>query len=180
MLSSTTDQRLAVIRLMVIAISGAFAIALTAGYLSVFGNPRKTVLGSIVEATELSSGLTFSARVDTGAAISSIHCEQIEIPNESEDPRLNINKIARVMLMDETGNQRWVTAKLVDYTRIRNVDATHYRYCVKLTLSCQGVAKETPVSLKDRNHMAYRLLLGREFLRDDFLVDVARDSSVLR
>jgi hypothetical protein len=47
---------------------------------------------------------------------------------------------------------------------------------VRIKLTCKGITKETLVSLNDRAQMKYPLLLGRDFLKDDFLVDVSRDN----
>jgi hypothetical protein len=51
---------------------------------------------------------------------------------------------------------------------------------VRLTLSCQGIEKDTLVSLNDRSEMQYPLLLGRDFLSDDFAADVSRDNPDFR
>jgi len=47
---------------------------------------------------------------------------------------------------------------------------------VPLTFRWKSMEKEVLVTLSDRNHMEYPLLLGRNFLRGDFLVDVELDS----
>jgi hypothetical protein len=46
---------------------------------------------------------------------------------------------------------------------------------VPLTLRWKGVEKTVSVTLNDRNGMEYPLLLGRNFLRGDFVVDVDID-----
>jgi hypothetical protein len=45
---------------------------------------------------------------------------------------------------------------------------------VTLELELGGVAKRVRVSLRDRSRMDYKLLVGRDFLAGDFLVDVDR------
>jgi hypothetical protein len=37
------------------------------------------------------------------------------------------------------------------------------------------VEKEVQVNLRDRTPMAYKLLVGRDWIRGDFLVDVSRN-----
>ncbi len=46
------------------------------------------------------------------------------------------------------------------------------RYKVRLTLRLHEVKKRVLVTLNDRFHMKYPMLLGRNFLRGDFIVDV--------
>jgi hypothetical protein len=50
------------------------------------------------------------------------------------------------------------------------------RYMVRMTLRLNDVKKRILVSLNDRSHMNYAALLGRNFLRDDFVVDVSLKS----
>jgi hypothetical protein len=45
---------------------------------------------------------------------------------------------------------------------------------VLLTLRWKDFEKEVLVTLNDRTDMEYPLLIGRNFLRGDFLVDVAK------
>jgi hypothetical protein len=46
------------------------------------------------------------------------------------------------------------------------------RYKVPLVFEWNGFRKEVLVTLNDRTHMEYPLLVGRNFLSGDFLVDV--------
>lgn len=52
------------------------------------------------------------------------------------------------------------------------------RYLVRLTLSAMGVRKTILVNLRDRSQLRYKLLLGRNWLADDFLVDVDLDEEI--
>ena len=139
-----------------------------------------TRIGATATVTEMSSGITFQARVDTGAAVSSVHCEEVFIENESEDPLENIGKRLRFLLINHQGEQHWIDTTVVDYGKIRSIDAANRRYYVRLAFKCLGVEKQTLVTLVDRRHMQYRMLLGRDFLESDFVVDVTKDSSTYR
>lgn len=134
----------------------------------------KTQIGAIAEVTEVSSGLTFEARVDTGAAVSSIHCVEMSIDDEVADPRENRGKAVRFLVDNGKGQQAWIDTKIVDYSKVKSVDATTNRYYVRLRLKYGGVEKLTLVTLKDRSRMDHKLLLGRDFLADDFVVDVSK------
>ena len=49
------------------------------------------------------------------------------------------------------------------------------RYFVLMTIVMGGVKKDIEVSLACRKHMLHRMLLGREALQDDFLIDSGLD-----
>lgn len=136
------------------------------------------VIGPTAAITEVSSGVEFTARVDTGAASTSLHCtpEDFVIVDPSDDPLENLNKPARVRIENRLGDASWIETRIIDYVEVRNAEAAEGRYKIRLPLYCQGVQKEAVVNLNDRSHMSYRMLLGRDFLAGQFLVDVARDA----
>ncbi|MGI9428772.1 MAG: RimK/LysX family protein, partial [Bythopirellula sp.] len=55
---------------------------------------------------------------------------------------------------------------------IKTSEREETRYKVPVTLNCLDVKKRVLVSLNDRSHMTYPMLLGRNFLQGDFVVDV--------
>ena len=118
----------------------------------------------------------FRALVDTGAGHCSINGLKIEIEDEADSPDQNLGKNARILIANEHGEQAWIESRLVDYSHIRNVDTSKPRYHIRLTLSTSGVERLVTVTLKDRSHMTYPMLLGRNFLQDKFTVDVGKDS----
>jgi hypothetical protein len=140
----------------------------------------KVVLGATADVVELQSGITLKARVDTGASISSLHCKQIEITDPAEEPEENSGKKVRFLLEGPDGHSQWLEATILGFAGMRSASGTSGRYRVRLTLSCQGIEKDTLVSLNDRSEMQYPLLLGRDFLSDDFIVDVSRDNPDFR
>lgn len=129
-------------------------------------------IGPVTTITEVSSGLPFPARVDTGATTCSIHYEEIEIEDASDDPAENVGKRVRVLIQNADGEKEWVTTKIVEHVTVRTSTDDEQRYKVPLKLRWQDVEKKVLVTLKDREKMKYPLLLGRNFLRGDFVVDV--------
>jgi len=129
-------------------------------------------IGPVTTITEVSSGLPFPARVDTGATTCSIHYEEIEIEDAAENPADNVGKRIRVLIQNADGEKEWVTTKIVEHVTVRTSTDDEQRYKVPLKLRWQDVEKKVLVTLKDREKMKYPLLLGRNFLRGDFLVDV--------
>lgn len=141
-----------------------------------YGDFDKKRIGATAEVVEVASGLVYKARVDTGASVSSIHCEQIDVENESANPGENVGRKVRLLLKNKRGDSKWLETVIVDYSPIRSIEAAKHRYYVRLTLSCLGVRRESLVTLNDRSKMSHRLLLGRDFLKGNFLVDVSRDN----
>lgn len=136
------------------------------------GEPTFRRIGPVTTITEVSSGLPFPARVDTGATTCSIHYEEIEIEDAAEDPADNVGKRIRVLIQNADGEKEWVATKIVEHVTVRTSTDDEQRYKVPLKLRWQDVEKKVLVTLKDREKMKYPLLLGRNFLRGDFVVDV--------
>lgn len=140
------------------------------------GEPTIRRIGPVTTITEVSSGLPFPARVDTGATTCSIHYEEIEIEDAADDPEDNVGKRIRVLIQNPDGEKQWVNTKIVDHVTVRTTTDDEERYKVPLKLRWQDVEKKVLVTLKDREKMKYPLLLGRNFLRGDFVVDVNLDA----
>jgi hypothetical protein len=134
-------------------------------------------IGATATITEVSSGLPFDARVDTGATSCSIHCEALEIDDPSDDPKENVGKPVRFQIKNNDGQTQWIEAKIAGHVVVKTSEKKDERYKVQLNFRWQDVEKKVLVTLNDRQHMNYPLLLGRNFLRDDFLVDVTLDQT---
>jgi hypothetical protein len=147
-----------------------------------FGPSRLSIIGATTEITELTSGLVLPARVDTGAQFCSIHCEEIEITDPHEDPRENVGKSVRFRVTTPAGASAWIESTLVDHAAIRSANHTADRYFVELPIrvACSqqsAVEARVLVNLHNRSTMRYPFLIGRNLLRDRFLVDVSQQNS---
>lgn len=142
-----------------------------------FGSSRMPTLGATTEVTELTSGLILPARVDTGAQFCSIHCEEIEIADSNEDPRENVGKSVRFRVTTPAGASAWIESTLVDHAAIRSANYTADRYFVELPIRVAGIEARVLVNLHNRNTMRYPFLIGRNLLRDRFLVDVSQQNT---
>jgi hypothetical protein len=139
----------------------------------------KRVIGATGMLTETSSGLSFPARIDTGAETSSLHVEKIEIQDKTARRTKNVGKSVRFMLKGSDGKSQWVEGIVADAVRVKSSSLkggeVDHRYKVRLTLQWKDFRKEVLVTLNDRTSMEYPLLVGRNFLEGDFLVDVDLD-----
>jgi hypothetical protein len=138
--------------------------------------PTKQIIGATATIVEATSGLPFAARIDTGATTCSIHAIKWEIEDPARRPPDNVGKPIRVLIKNEKGDEAWVDSVIASRVRVRSSvqDESDYhgRYKVRLPLEWNGVAKDVLVTINDRSEMDYPLLIGRNFLRGDFLVDV--------
>jgi hypothetical protein len=142
-------------------------------------NPAKRIIGATATLTEMNSGFAFPARIDTGAETCSLHVEKIEIQDKTARRTKNVGKSVRFLLKGSDGKTKWVEGIVADAVRVKSSSLrsgeVDHRYKVRLTLQWKDVRKEVLVTLNDRTSMEYPLLVGRNFLQNDFLVDVDKD-----
>ena len=145
---------------------------------------EKCIIGSTATLLEKQSGLKFKARIDTGAKSCSLHVEKIEIQDESTKEDIaermteNIGKVITFVVKNGDGKTHILKRKIASYVIIKTSDKAEgkRRYKVPLTFLWKNMEKEVLVTLNNRKHMEYPLLIGRNFLRGDFLVDVELNS----
>jgi len=135
---------------------------------------KKRVIGATATVMEKQSELLFRARVDTGAKSCSLHVEKVVIEDESETMADNIGKVIRFQVKNRDDETHWLEGKINGYVLIKtsNSEIRERRYKVPITLRWKDVEKTVLVTLNDRSHMEYPLLLGRNFLLGEFIVDV--------
>lgn len=126
----------------------------------------------VVGATEMvevqPAGLRFNARIDTGAKTSSIHAENIEI-DSGGDPQ---GKPVAFDLINKQGESQRIHTHVARLITVKTSEGSEARYAVPLTISWKNTTKTVLVTLNNRQHMQYGLLLGRNWLQGDFVVDV--------
>lgn len=141
---------------------------------------QKRVIGATATLSEVKSGLSFPARIDTGAETCSLHVEKIEIQDKTAKRVRNVGKTVRIFLKGSDGKTQSIDAIIASAVRVKSSALKggeyDHRYKVRLTLQWKDFRKEVLVTLNDRTDMEYPLLIGRNFLRGDFLVDVEKDN----
>lgn len=109
-----------------------------------------------------------NVKVDTGARTSALHVENVV---ESGEDHVRFD----VIVDQKLGIVHHVRAKVVRWGRIRSSTGhASHRLIVRTRLRLGTVEKEIDISLISREKMRYRMLLGRQALSRDFIVDVSR------
>jgi hypothetical protein len=140
-------------------------------------SPAKHTIGATANVVEKTWGVVIPARVDTGAHTCSLDAERVEVTDEVADRRQNIGKKIRFLMRDGDERRDWIESTIADCATIMTADDKEsLRYEVRLTLEYGGVAKAVLVTLNDRADLDYPLLIGRNFLYGDFVVDVSLDN----
>lgn len=141
---------------------------------------EQIVLGEIERVSIDSVKEQFDARVDTGAATSSLNALDI---NEFERDG---DKWVRFHLADtaEDGSEKqnndkekhWIEAPVTRYVQIRQStqSESERRIVVELPVTLGPLKENAQFTLADRTQMTHPILLGREFIKDIALVDVSQ------
>lgn len=113
---------------------------------------------------------TFDARIDTGAAVSSISAQDITEFERGGKRWYRFNVEANDHLIK-------VEAPFVRNSIIRqsSSEETTQRIVVSLSLKIGNYSASSDFTLVDRSHMQYPMLIGRSMIQDIAVVDVARD-----
>ena len=156
---------------MVLAVAGAWN-PLAAKDTVKLSTGQKKVIGPTAVVEEAESDIVFAARVDTGATTSSIHVEECKVESAAPKMEENVGKKIRFKIKNPKGESEWLEREIAEISTIKTSEQEEVRYKVPITLNVKDVKKRVLVSLNDRSHMTYPVLLGRNFLQGDFVVDV--------
>lgn len=157
-----------------VSIVMALACAATGG-LAGYALGRHGQLGAYEMVSIAEAGLVFSARLDTGATVSSINAREIEVIGGSTTPASSdTGKRVRFTLENGRGENSRVEATIEQVRGIKTSDCQELRYHVYLTVRYRGESYRLLMNLNDRSGSKDKLLLGRNWLRHGFSVDVTK------
>lgn len=109
------------------------------------------------------------AKIDTGARTSSLHCSYIKQIDENN---------VEFDVLDETHKKYKEKIYTMPIKRIASVRSSNgiveKRFVISTKVVIFDKSFDTEFTLRDREKMNYPILLGREFLRQGFLVDVRK------
>lgn len=126
----------------------------------------KQVVGWVENVKLYPGGVTVRAKLDTGARTSSLDCECITPFMRDGKQWLSFS------IKNHQGDVVRLEKPVVRIARIKShLGKSQRRYVVKLGICLAKVYREAEVTLADRSGFNYAFLVGRNFLKDDFLID---------
>lgn len=133
----------------------------------------KTVLGQSEWIYISSAKESFEARIDTGAATSSINAVDIQRFERDGKKWVRFN-----ITHEENSENKMIEAKIVRIVKIiqsgKPGEDTE-RPVIRLHVRIGDISNQTEFTLTDRLHMKYPVLIGRSFMQDVVLVDVSQE-----
>ncbi|MBP2701096.1 ATP-dependent zinc protease [Photobacterium lucens] len=141
----------------------------------------KSIVGPVETIQVKDLGISYKARIDTGANTTSINAYDIKVdgkPDTDDSKKAmydNLGHMVTFKTKNELGQEVSHTAKIIKVSKIRNAQGVERRYAVVMDLIWNGQHKAIPVNLRDRSKLEYKLLIGRNWLANDYLVDVTKN-----
>lgn len=112
--------------------------------------------------------LVLKAKIDTGADNSSVHADNIEVYEKDGKKRV------RFTIENKQGESARFDLPLVRIANIKRKGAEPLkRPVVHMSLCIGDTLKNASVNLANRGNFKYRMLIGRSYLKDTFLVNSA-------
>ena len=121
---------------------------------------EKITVGEVEEVILLPWRVKLPARIDTGAATSSLDARDLKVKD----------KMAEFKLPKKIGGLS-LRLPVIGWQDIRGADFTEQRPVVEVTLCMGPRLIRTEVTLNDRSSVRYPLIIGRNVLKDNFVVD---------
>ncbi len=149
------------------------ALILLTALLAVMPTPtafaaERQIIGHVENVRIVPGEAVFKARIDSGAETSSLDAGDVVEFQRDGKPWV------RFTVASDGGGTLTLERPVVRAANVRRAGAaTQKRYVVSLGLCLGRVFALAEVNLADRAGMTYRMLIGRRFLSDRFLIDVA-------
>lgn len=137
----------------------------------------KKIIGStdLISLPEMGISI-IPCKIDTGAATSSMHCRKLRVVEKEGQQyvcfRLDHPKLKGLGL-DLKKEYRFLKFKEREVRSSNGI--ANLRYSIKTKVSLFNTTYTVEFTLTDREKMNFPILLGKRFLRNNFLVDVAQD-----
>jgi hypothetical protein len=127
----------------------------------------KTLIGAMEEVILLQTGTRLPARIDTGAAMTSLDVRNLTV----------VNRTAQFQLPEQYGGVV-ISRPVIRHCSIRSANGRERRPIVEIELCVGSRRFRVQANLNDRSRMEYPLILGRDLLKQGFLVDCGREKTL--
>lgn len=134
----------------------------------------KVIIGPTAELSVSETRLIYDARIDTGAVNTSLHAFDLEVEGGSaKKMKDNVGRVLLFTTQNGEGETQRLSAPIVKTSTVSNSQGKETRYMVNLDVGYKGQERQVLVNLRDRSHMDYKLLIGRNWLKGKYVVDVS-------
>ncbi len=147
----------------VIGIYLSLGLILVLALVSLSAAQEKETVGEVEEVILLPWNVRLPARVDTGAAMTSLDARNLEV----------MDNVAFFKLAKKYGGTRF-SVPIKGWKVIRSASGRQKRPIVELEFCIGSKRVFTEVNLTDRKKVKYPVLLGRNVLKDQFVIDCTK------
>jgi hypothetical protein len=148
-----------------------FVLLLTLLFLltpEVAGAEKRITIGTVEEVILLPWNIRLPARIDTGAAKTSLDARKLKIDGN----------MAEFRLPEESGGGLF-RLPIVEWRHVRTSKGRESRPVVEIDLCVASKRLRVKANLNDRSMVKYPIILGRNALKDHFTVDVKKRSKTI-
>lgn len=137
-----------------------------ATYLEKRLNKGALVIGTVEQAEIPEINLKTSARIDSGAMMTSLSAYNMHSFKKGEERWIAFN------IPTETDTPKYLEKRIIDHVLVKQHGKPPLRRpVILLTLKLGSKEKTVKTTLTDRRSFNYQILIGRNFLDHDFLID---------
>jgi hypothetical protein len=123
----------------------------------------RVTIGLVEDVVLMPWKIRLPARIDTGAAVSSLDARGLKV----------IDQEVEFVLPSKYGGQKF-RLPIADWHTVRSAEAKERRPIIEIELCIGPKLIRARVNLNDRTRMKYPFLLGRNVLMENFVVDCDR------
>jgi len=131
------------------------------------------VIGWIEHVQIQARNIILKAKIDTGADNSSIHADNIQVYDK------NGTQWVRFTVRNRENQSADFELPLISYAKIKRKRAEPLlRPVVNMGLCIGNTVKMVDINLANREHFKYRILIGRSYLKEQYLVDSSKQHTI--
>lgn len=131
------------------------------------------IVGWIEKAKLSSEGIELLAKIDSGADNSSLHYVNKEYFEKDGERWVHLK------ITDDKNKSYILDRKIIRIAKIKRHDGKfQIRDVIELEICLGKIYKNAEVNLENRAGLQYQLLIGRSFLKNDFLIDPSQKNIV--
>ena len=136
-------------------------------------NQRFPIIGAVEPVYVSPISIPFSARIDTGAEISSIDAQNIT-PFERDG-----EKWVSFDIINRKHNEKYHFEKpIIRKTKIKRFQHDEHRYVINLNIKIGSEIIENEFSLVNREKFDYQILIGRNIINGRFIIDPSVENTL--